>query len=85
MELRSSIRSPVNGHNMSNGYGGLRVSLPVHTNLNNLNNINQTNGYNTMLLTSPKSSGLQLQSQNNSIITQQYSRTLESEQNQSLL
>lgn len=78
MELRSSIKSPANGNNLSNGYGGLRVSLPVHTNLNNLNNLNQVNGYNTMLLTSPKSSGLQLQSQNNSGIAQQYNRTLES-------
>ena len=78
MELRSSIKSPANGTIMNNGYGGLRVSLPVHTNLNNINNINQANGYNTMLLTSPKSSGLQLQSQNNSGIIQQYNRTLES-------
>jgi hypothetical protein len=39
MELRSSIKSPANGTIMSNGYGGLRVSLPVHTILNNINNI----------------------------------------------
>lgn len=60
---------------MNNGYGGLRVSLPVHTNLNNLNGpINQINNYNhNMILSSPKS-GLQLQSLNNSN-AMQYNRT----------
>lgn len=67
---------------MNNGYGGgLRVSLPVHTSLNNLNGpINQMNNYNPnmMMLSSPKS-GLQLQSLNTSNAVQ-YNRTPESQQ-----
>ena len=64
---------------MNNGYGGLRVSLPVHTNLNNLNApINQINSYNpnNMMMLSPKS-GLQPQSLNNSNAIQ-YNRAPES-------
>lgn len=63
---------------MNNGYGGgLRVSLPVHTSLNNLNGPINYNP-NMMMLSSPKS-GLQLQSLNNSNAVQ-YNRIPESQQ-----